>query len=246
MYTLTHTQRHTYTLISWLASEAEWRRLIEDCSRGCSFSLTTSVVHDLGLLEKCSSPASPSCNSLLDQELLWLGTELGSDQRWLGREVMFRWGSSGHCWCLLEYIRCRPELWWHLIHYSSCHNIWRVHTDPNCPAVQDIRVEAAEEGGQRGLRPTAAYEQSKGKNCRFLHSQQIRDSSDVCLRLTWTKNPHEPPLHQHSPTLEQRFQYLEKWKHTLNRNRASSGLNLRASAVAIWDPLRREEVLPPK
>lgn len=55
-----------------------------------------------------------------------------------------------------------------------------------------------------------------------------------------------PPLHQHGPTLEQRFQYLEKWKHTLNRNRASSGLNLRASAAAIWEPLRREEVLPHK
>ena len=55
-----------------------------------------------------------------------------------------------------------------------------------------------------------------------------------------------PPFHQHGPTLEQRFQYLEKWKHTLNRNRASSGLNLRASAAAIWEPLRREEVLPHK
>ena len=86
MYTLTHTQKRTYTLISWLAPEAEWRRLIEDCSRGCSFSLTTSAVHDLGLAEKCSSPASSSCNSPLDQELPWLGTELGPPK------VTWSWG----------------------------------------------------------------------------------------------------------------------------------------------------------
>lgn len=63
----------------------------------------------------------------------------------------------------------------------------RVHTDPACPAPQDIRVEASEEGeGQRGLRPTAACEQSKGNSCRFLHRQQIRDGSDVPLRPTCT------------------------------------------------------------
>ena len=57
-----------------------------------------------------------------------------------------------------------------------------------------------EEGeGQRELGPKAAYEQIKENNCRFLHRQQIRDSSDICLRPTLAKGQHGVPLHQHCP-----------------------------------------------
>ena len=143
---------------------------------------------------------------------------------------MFSWGGSGRCWCLLkECIRSSPELWWHLTHCGSCHNTWREFTQTPPVLLHRTSGWRHQEGeGQRGVRPTAACEQSKGSNCRFLHRQQMRDGLEPT---------RAPPCISTAPLWEQRFWYLQKWKHMLNRNRARSGLNLRASAVAVWDPL---------
>ena len=108
--------------------------------------------------------------------------------------------------------------------------------------------------GQRGLAPEAASEWSEGNNSGRLHGHSIRDSSDLCLRLTWAENLHGLHLLHHCSSLGQGTRCRERGKHTLKRNRDSLGLNLRASAPATWDqtlsligkwwPLSRGEVLP--